>query len=229
MMLIILGAIRRLFWLCLIAVLAAGAYWWFREDLRPYTQIVAERWATLRGRTPGESSTGTSKALADEAWRKIDALRAGEVGQVSFTDLELQSLLEHRYAEVLPAFVDSPRITLEGDRVRLRVRVPVDRLPQVSELGEIAALLPDTTDLEVRGQLLPADDGEVAFAVDAVSAHRIPLPRRMVPAALELLGRRDRPGLRPDAILVPLPRGARAAYVRADSLVLLARQDPTRD
>jgi hypothetical protein len=230
MMLIILGAIRRLFWLCVVAVLVVGVYWWFREDLRPYTDAVRERWEELRGRTAESSDRpGTSQALADRAWVKVDALRTGDADQASFTDLELQSLLEYRYPEVLPAFVDSPRITLEDDRVRLRVRIPVDRLPQVRDLGEITALLPDTTDLEVRGQLLPAEEGRVAFAVDDVSAHRIPLPRRLVPAALDLLGRKDEPGLRADAIVIPLPGGARAAYVRADSLVLLGRQDRTRD
>jgi len=229
-MLIILGAIRRLVWLGVVAALAGGAYWWFREDLRPYTQVVRDRWDTLRGRSPDAAAPpGTSQALADRAWAKVDAIRTGESGQASFTDLELQSLLEYRYPEILPSFVDSPRISIDGDRVRLRVRIPVDRLPQVRELGEIAALLPDTTDLDVRGQLLPADDGKVAFAVDGVSAHRIPLPRRLVPAALELLGRKDEPGLREDAIAIPLPAGARAAYVRADSLVLLGRQDRTRD
>ena len=230
MMVIIAGVIRRVFWLCVVLVLVGGAYWWFREDLRPYTDAVRERWETLRGQSPDAAATPrTSQALADRAWVKVDAIRTGESSQASFTDIELQSLLEYRYPEVLPAFVDSPRITIEGDRLRLRVRIPVDRLPQVQELGEIAALLPDTTDLDIRGQLLPADDGRVAFAVDDVSAHRIPLPRRLVPAALELLGRKDEPGLREDAIAIPLPAGARAAYVRADSLVLLGRQDRTRD
>jgi hypothetical protein len=39
-----------------------------------------------------------------------------------------------------------------------------------------------------------------------------------------VLGRRDAPGLRQDAIRIALPKGARAAYVRGDSLVLLARR-----
>jgi hypothetical protein len=87
----------------------------------------------------------------------------------------------------------------------------------------VAALLPDTTEVTVRGQLLPLDGGRVAFAIDEVTAAHIPLPRRIVPAALERLGRRDEPGLPRDALALPLPPGAAGAYVRADSLVLLAR------
>jgi hypothetical protein len=55
-----------------------------------------------------------------------------------------------------------------------------------------------------------------------VSAQRFPLPARLVPGALERLGRTDEPGLPPDAIALPLPPGVAAAYVRRDSLVLLA-------
>ena len=57
--------------------------------------------------------------------------------------------------------------------------------------------------------------------IDAVAAQRIPLPRRLVPSALEALGREDCPDLPDDAIELPLPKGVRAAYVRGDSLVLL--------
>jgi hypothetical protein len=44
----------------------------------------------------------------------------------------------------------------------------------------------------------------------------------MVPGALTMLGRQDAPGLPRDAIAIALPRGVRAAYLRADSLILLS-------
>jgi hypothetical protein len=77
--------------------------------------------------------------------------------------------------------------------------------------------------LTVTGRLLPLVDGRVAFAVDDVSAQRFPLPRRLVPGVLERLGRREEPGLPDDAMAVSLPPGIANAYVRRDSLVLLAR------
>jgi hypothetical protein len=215
---------RRLFFLVLMIALA-GAAWTNRERLRPFWEAAAARWQTLRADPAAADATRdrATAELAQQAQSKLDAVRSGEQTQASFTTDELQSLLVYKYRQLLPAFVDSPNVALEGDRIRLRMRVPVDRLPSVNELGEVGALLPDTAELDVRGQLLPSAEGQLAFAVDAVSAHRIPLPRRLVPSALEMLGRRDSPGLPADAILVPLPKGARAAYVRGDSLVLLSQ------
>jgi hypothetical protein len=42
-----------------------------------------------------------------------------------------------------------------------------------------------------------------------------------VPGALRRLGRKDEAGLPADALSLPLPPGADAAYVRGDSLVFL--------
>jgi hypothetical protein len=161
--------------------------------------------------------------IAERAQRKLDALRKRDVDHIALSEQEVRSLLAHRYAQLLPAFVDSPRVDLEGSRIRLRARVPVDKLPRVSDLGEAAALLPDTAELDFTGQVLPLDSGRVALAVDEVSAAKIPLPKRLVPGALTRLGRKDEPGLPADAVALPLPPGAGAAYVRADSLVFLSR------
>lgn len=216
------GMLRSLVRLVML-VAALALAWLYRDPLMALARQAEERWSVLR-RAEVTTASLASPELAAVAQAKLDDLKGGLVQRASFTSAELQSLLEFRYRGLLPAFVDSPRIALEGDRLRLRVRVPVSRIPESVRLGEIAGLLPDTTELDVRGQLLPADDGRIAFAVDEMSAHRIPLPRRLVPAALEVLGRRDEPGLSPDAISIPLPPGATAAYLRSDSLVLITRQ-----
>jgi hypothetical protein len=124
---------------------------------------------------------------------------------------------------VLPGFVDSAVVELDDDRIRLRADVPIDRLPSVSELGEAASFLPDTSELTLTGSLLPLPGERVGLAIDEVTVARIPLPRRLVPAALRRLGRRDEAGLPADAIPLPLPSGATSAYIRGDSLVLIGR------
>ena len=216
------GMLRSLIRLVLlVAVLALG--WLYRDRLLELGDVAAERWSVLR-KTGSASADLASVELAAVAQARLDDLKGGLVARASFTTPELQSLLEYRYRGLLPAFVDSPRVAIEGDRLRLRFRVPLSRIPESEDLAEIAGLLPDTTEMVVRGQLLPARDGRIAFAVDEVSAHRIPLPRRLVPMALELLGRKNEPGLPADAISLPLPPWAAGAYVRSDSLVLLARQ-----
>jgi len=221
------GMVRSLVRLLILLAIVAAA-WFYREPLLDLGHAVADRWTELR-RTDAATAVPVELAspeLAAVAQAKLDDLKGGLAARAAFSTAELQSLLEYRYRGLLPAFVDSPRVALVGDRVRLRVRVPVSRIPRARELGDIADLLPDTTDLLVDGRILPAADGNIAFAVDDVTAHRIPLPHRLVPMVLEVLGRRPGSGLPDDAISIPLPAGANAAYVRADSLVLLARTAP---
>lgn len=210
---IIGGCVRRIVGL-LVLVLLLGAAWLFRDRIRT-------AWHDLRG--TGATGEVASPELADRADRKLAALRDGEAGQVALSGIELQSLMEYRFQGMLPGFLGSPDIEIRDDRLRLRARVPVDKLPRVDGLGEAAAFLPDTTELTVTGRLLPLQPGRAAFAVEDVSAQRFPLPRRLVPGALDRLGRRDEPGLPPDAMALPLPPGAESAYIRRDSLVLLAR------
>lgn len=207
------GCVKRLVVLTVLVVLL-GAAWLFRDRLRL-------AWNDIRGL--GESALVATPELADRAQEKIEALRDGSTARVALSAVELESLVLYRYQGALPGFLGTPRIELQDDRLRLRARLPVDKLPNVEALGEAAAFLPDTTDLTVSGRLLPLDTVRIALAVDDVTAQRIPLPARLVPGALERIGRRDEAGLPPNAIALPLPPGVAAAYIRSDSLVLLAR------
>jgi hypothetical protein len=211
---IIGGCIRRLVVLVvLVAILAAG--WLFRDRLRT-------AWHDIRGIR--ETELVATPELANAAHAKLEALADGSAPQASLSAVELQSLLLYRYDGVLPAFLGSPQVEFRNDRLRLRARVPVDKLPHVEGLGEAAAFLPDTTELTVTGRLLPLDTGRAAFVVEDVSAQRFPLPRRLVPGVLDRLGRTDEPGLPADAMAMSLPAGIAAAYIRRDSLVLVGRQ-----
>jgi hypothetical protein len=206
------GCARRALVLVVLAGLGLGV-WAYRERLRT-------AWHDIRGIR--ESGLVATPELAAAADAKLEALRAGATVRVALSAIELQSLLLYRYHGVLPAFLDSPEIELRDERVRLRARVPVYNLPFAHELGDALAILPDTTDLLVAVRLLPLDTGRVAIAVDEVNVQRLPLPRRLVPGALERLGRADEPGLPADAMALPLPPGVAGACVRRDSLVLLA-------
>lgn len=210
-----IGCARRVIMLLMLLLLLAGL-WFFRDRIRT-------AWNDWRGTE--EQVAAPSAELAAVAETKLDGLRDGSAASVSLSGIELESLLLHSYRGVLPAFLDSPKVEIEGDRLRLRARVPVDKLPRVDGLSEAAAFLPDTTELEVTGKLLPLDSGRVAFGIDDVSAARVPLPDRFISGALTRLGRRDEARLPADAIALRLPHGAAAAYIRRDSLVLLARPD----
>jgi hypothetical protein len=207
-----MGCLKSLIGLLLVGVLAVFVF--LNRDR------ISETWRGLRGGAV-ETEQEPSPALANAANVKLQQLKNGEARTVVLTERELQSLLLYKYRQLLPGFVDSPRVKVENGKIEVQARVPVERLPQLSELGEAAAFLPDTTELAVTGSILPLRDGRVALAVDQVRAARIPLPRRLIPGALRRLGRKDEPGLPPDALAMPLPPGADAAYVRGDSLVFL--------
>jgi len=211
-----IGCLRRVLMLMIVLVVAALA-WWYRE-------AISDAWREARGLR--EEQPMPSEALADAAAARIDSLTAGTLERAAFTQVELQSLLQYRYAGIMPAFVDSARVELAGERIKLSGRLPLDRLPSDGALGEVTALLPDTSEITLTGTLLPLERNRVALGVDQVTASRVPLPRRIVPAALDRLGRTDEPGLPPDAIALRLPPGVSSAYIRNDSLVLNARATP---
>lgn len=197
-----------------VIVIVAGLLWLNRDKL-------TSKWHAMRGGNEVMLAV-PSEEWADSAEAKLLALKSGKSERVVLRTVELQSLLQFKYRELLPAFVDSPRVELKGSKIQVLGRVPLDRIPDFGSLGEAAAILPDTTELSVTGELLPLTKGRVALAVDQVSASRIPLPRRLVPGALRRLGRKDEPGLPREAMAVPLPPGVDAAYVRGDSLVFLS-------
>ncbi|MEX2280968.1 MAG: hypothetical protein WEE89_00605 [Gemmatimonadota bacterium] len=208
---------RLLFLLVLVALGYAG---WTQRG----------RVLSLLGREPTNAAIEeihASPALAQIAEAKLENLKAGHSQTVSLSQDELQSLLQYKFRQLLPAFVTSPVIELDGDRIKVSGMVPVENLPSLGELGDAAAFLPDTTEVSITGTLLPLNGGRVAIGIDQVSAARIPLPDRLVPRVLQRLGRKDEPGLPRDALAVPLPPGVAAAYVRSDSLVLLARPAST--
>lgn len=204
-----MGCLKLLFTLLVVVAVATLAY------------LNRDRIAALRRADQPEIKVA-SPELAQLADEKIADLKSGRQRMVALTELELQSLLLYKYRELLPAFVDSPRVELNGDKIVVRGLVPLDQLPQIEELGSVAGFLPDMTELGVTGTLLPLRAGRVALAVDQVRVARIPLPQRVIPASLNKLGRKDEPGLPSDALGLPLPLGADAAYVRGDSLIFLS-------
>jgi hypothetical protein len=177
--------------------------------------------AGLRGDRGG--GTLSTPALADAAERKLECLSTGECAEAGLSSGELQSLIHYRYARVLPAFIDSTRIDVVGDRVRVRGRIASDRLPRFRGIGDPGAILPDTSEVAVSGHLVPLAAGRVGFVIDQVHASRIPVPDRLVPGLLRGIGRAPEPGLPDNGVALPLPFGAAEAFVRGDSVFLRGR------
>lgn len=179
-------------------------------------------WNRLLGREEpvADGAPAASPQLAEAAGLKLDRLKDGQVESAAFHASELQSLLMFRFVQLLPAFVAEPKVKLEDGKIEVTARVPVDRLPSLSELGDAAGFLPDTAEIGLTGSLLPLDSGRVALSIEQVKAARIPMPQRLVPSALQKLGRKPEPGLPRNALALPLPSGVGSAQVQNDSLIL---------
>lgn len=210
-MILILGCLKRLVAVVLLLVIAV-LVWHFRDT-------IVTGWHRFRGEAP--PAVATPADLARSGQLKLSSLAKGSAqGRVALSGGEVQALLHSRFSGMVPDYLDSARVELDGDRIKLLGRIPTDRLPNVQGMGEVMGLLPDTTDVAVTGQVIPLGGGRAALAVDQVTAARIPLPHKLV---TELIDRVRRGGNAPSGALpFPLPRGANTAYVRSDSLVLLS-------
>lgn len=208
---LVVGCFRRLASLVLVLLVLAVA-WWFRHDL-------AEVWRSAGGDT---AEVAPSPELADRADGKLEDLASGRNGRAVLSEVEIQSLLEYRYRDLFPSFVHAPQVSIESGRLRLEARVPTSDLGPLPGIEHAQTLLPDTAEVSVLASVLPLDAGRVALAIEEVTAARIPVPSRIVPGLLERIGRVPEPTLPEDALALRLPPGAHTAYVRGDSLFLLA-------
>ncbi len=213
-MVLILGCLRRIVSLVVLAAIVF-LIWQYRSK-------IMATWQRFRGEKPVAAAPPVDVERTAQA--KYAALAStAPPPRVALSEDELQALLRTRFAGVLPRWVDSARIRLEGEQVRLSGRVPVDHLPEIKSIGEVAGLLPDTTEVAVKGQVIPLGRGRVALAVDQVTAAHVPLPRRLIPQIMAGLKQGLPAGatVPADALLRPLPRTIASAYVRNDSLVLM--------
>lgn len=195
------GGARALLLVVLLAALAGGAYLY--RDRIPFL--------------PGEEEAPAvvSEAAAVEAETKLQALANGDT--VTLTATEFTSLLRYRYRDNIPGDLLDPAASFSDGQVQLTGRIPTDRLPDVPQLRQARAFLPDTADVAVNGALRTIAPGRGALRVRSFAFARIPVPHDVV---LRHLGRRE-PGLADDEVALRLPEGVGAVEVR-DSVLVLA-------
>ena len=168
-----------------------------------------------------------SAELAEETLDRFERFRSGGAGdRLALSGTELTSVVRYALPGIVPPGVAEPTVALDDRDVHLSARIALDAFPKIPELEEVVGMLPDTVSVDLEGGLIPLDQSHLALLVDRVHVARVRLPRRLIAAVLDGLGRDGRPGLPEDALRVPLPDGLERAYVQRDSLVLVARLDP---
>jgi hypothetical protein len=212
-----MSCLKRLAMAAIVLFVVALA-WLYRDRVHDALRVLA-------GRDPATAAAApvASPEIAAAARDRLERLGSTGADRAALSHAELQSLLTWEYPQLLPGFVHEPRIEISRDQLRLSARLPAERIPRLEDLRELAVLLPDTTDVTLTARLLPLGEGRAALAIEGIQVARVPIPRRLLPAVLDRLGRRAEPGLPADAVAVPLPPGVASAYLRGDSLILLPR------
>ena len=197
-----------------------AAYGGWRWGPAVFPQL--EQWVGTATATSDAPVREPSAGIADEALDRVEAFRAADgVGtRMELDGVELSSVIRYALPGIIPPGVDQPAVEVEAGKVYLSARVATAAFPDLPAIDEVVGLLPDTVDIELRGTVVPFGEGVSALHVERVQAERIPLPSRIIPGILSALGRRDRDGLPPGSMAVPLPSGLDRAFVEGDRLVL---------
>ena len=214
--------------LFLAVVLILVAYAGFRWGPAVFPSV--ERALGIDPAAPIVPEAQPTPELAEQTLDLFEKFRAGESGdRLMLGGTELSSLVRYSLPGMVPRGVTAPTIELNRGQVHVSARVAVDAFPDFPRLDDIIGLLPDTILLEIRGSLVPLDQGHMALLVDRVQAAKIPLPRRLVAEVLRAFGRSRSTSLPDDALEVPLPDGLRSVFVQRDSLVMLAEVPSASD
>lgn len=201
-------------------IVVAWAGWRWGDRLFP----PLERMLGLETPPAAEAPPTPSAELADETVRRWEDFVGDKGrGEMLVSDLEATSVLRHGPPELLPPGITDPRVEFQEGGMKVSGKVVRAAFPELPELGGVLGMLPDTLPMEMDAVLIPFEGDETALVVRRISALGLPLPRRVVPQVLDALGRRTRPGLPPEAVLVPLPEAVLRAYVLDDSLHLVGR------
>ena len=191
--------------LLVLALLAAGG-WWLRGPIAGLLGI-------------GGDPVEVSPEAAAAAEEKIQRLREG--GEpATLSEVELSSLLRYRSPAWFSERVAEPSVAMAGDTFRVRGKIATAELPSHPDLDRVRILLPDSSEVDVVGQVNGLPSGRAAFEIERVEFAGIPIPERYYPDVLQRFGRRDEPGLGPNALAIPLPEGVGSARVEGGHLIL---------
>jgi hypothetical protein len=216
-----LHTLRQLLIAIVLVAVAYAGFRWGDVVFAPLERVLG----VARGAESPAAPEQPSSELAERALDRFERFRGGEGGdRLALSGVELTSVLRFALPGVVPPGVVEPTVSLDDGDVRLSAKVAVVEFPGLPDLDEVVGMLPDTVSVDVRGGLVPLDQRHLSLIVDRLEVAGIPIPKRLIARVLDGLGRDDA-GFRRDALTVPLPDGLERAYVRGDSLVLVARAD----
>lgn len=184
---------------CLVLVVLAAVFGWiYRRDL-------VDLYRRIRGRPEAAATVWAAPAAGDleRARGTLEQLaRCGGPAYVDLTAGELAALVDGELVRVPRRAVDSVRVALEENQVRLRASLDLSEVPQ-RLLGPLRGALERREPVTVGGTLT-ADTaaGHLDWTVTALEVRDFPFPRSTIPAILRAL---KVPGLEGAAVPIPVP------------------------
>jgi hypothetical protein len=206
--------IRNFFaWIgCLtFVVVLAGVGWFYREDI--------QAWLTTGDEiVMSEPST----ELAIRAEEKFEGIADGTApGEVRLSEMELQSYVQFRLAEQLPAGVTNPAVDLLDSTVAMSAALDFTRLEVAGDAAEmLRRMIGDSATVQTELYPTVGAPGEGRIEVLSLQAGRVPVPPMLIGTALDNLGLQAEGRT---AILV-IPADVESIRVENEEIVLVRRQ-----
>lgn len=213
-----LGCITLPFRLALIALLLAGVYLgWRNRDriadtlgLRPAVTVAPES----RGQPTGR---GLARAL-----EKVDSLNGWRADSVVLSAGEMASLIGAGLPALVRRDIDSLKVELLEDAIRVRGRIRTEGLPR-EVLGPFAGALRPWEPVAVTGRVGIASPGRAEWTVTEFQVRDFQFPREMVPRMMDFLSRQETRG----RLAVIVPQGIGDVRVHPDGVTLYpSRTEP---
>jgi hypothetical protein len=188
------GCLRRVGCLIvLVAIAAAGWYWW-TVKASPSSTVAAGVWHPV---TAADATSGSAAVASLTATR-------GKVF-TNLTPAQAVAYLIQTTAKQLPPSSTDVQAMVSGDELHVRAVVPLRELGADRALGPLASMIGarDTVELAGRVDLLRA--GLAQMHVTRAQIHALSVPKAMLPKLVQQMRHESPEGLAPDAFAIPLP------------------------
>ncbi len=192
-------------------VVLALVGWFFREDIQAWL-------------TQGDEivMSEPSPELAISAEEKLEAIAGGTArGDVRLSEMELQSYVQYRLAQQLPAGVTNPAVDLLDSTVAMSAALDFTRLEVAPDAVEmLRRMMGDSATVQTELYPTVVAPGEGRIEVLSLQAGVVPVPAPFIGMVLEGVG------IQSDGqtAILEIPDDVEAILVRDEEIVLVRQQ-----
>jgi hypothetical protein len=192
-----------------VVLVVAG--WLYREDIQAWL-------------TQGDEivMSEPSAELAMRAEEKLDAISDGTArGEVRLSEMELQSYVQFRLAEQLPAGVTNPAVDLRDSTVAVSASLDLTRLEVAGdEVAMLRRIMGDSATVQTELYATVGAPGEGRIDVLSLQAGVFPLPPMLIGRVLEGVGLRSEGR----TAILEIPADVESIRVENEEIVLVRQR-----